>query len=278
MNNIHSLLFILLYLFIPDECLASSSCYTQAAQDEGYQPNGDKYYRLYKGSDSRNFENAEAKCNEFSAHLAMYKNPTDKGIVTSYQLGMFPYVHMRVGLVNKVMTPECHSNWRNEPCVYWIDGTGPIDSTHTWMAMDWDHLIPCCQLNDHGHCGDFDSKCDVHYPFLCQLDCDNLYVPPTNKCPEVPSGYKEGFDGKYYKVTDNKVTFWDAMLECQKENARLAIGDTVESLGSIKYSVMTSPQFPTLNHWIGQVNPTRTLCSNDACSNVHHYINGQPWI
>lgn len=56
-----------------------------ALQREGYEPNGDKYYKVYYGSEATNHQAATQRCNQVGATLAMFKNQADMDIVTGYQ-------------------------------------------------------------------------------------------------------------------------------------------------------------------------------------------------
>ena len=273
---------ILIFIAIPPIESSANECPTQEAQNEGYVLRGNKYYKLYDDpSEWKGFEEAEAKCNEFGAHLAMYKTAADHQIVAGYAVQVGPLgKHLRVGLLNKRMTPECDPEWRTRDCIYWIDGSGPLNAGDTWVSMDWNQLMPCCEMNPSGHCGDWVAKCHVAIPFLCQLDCDNLYEAPSEPatCPDgaVPDGYEPGFDGKYYKVTEDRLTYWNGMLECHKDNARVAMADTAAALASIKYKSLNGAHADSA-HWIGQMQLSDSVCLDGQCQGSYYYVDGRPW-
>ena len=174
----------------------AADCRTQAAIDENYEIYNDKYYKFYGAG--KTYLEAERFCNSHGARLAMYKTEPDYEAVKHYYEYLSPGP-IWVGLVNKRMNDLCDSSQCDE-YHYWIDGE-PL--TQDFLQADGNNNLPCTILLNVGVYITGDDWChQTNKPFLCQLDCDNIYVEPAPECPEAANGYIKAFHGDeyYYKV------------------------------------------------------------------------------
>ncbi len=72
-------------IFFSDLSTGPSCTMPTELSSEGYEENGNKYYRLYHGGDRADQFAASAKCESVGARLAMMKTQEDFDIVRSYR-------------------------------------------------------------------------------------------------------------------------------------------------------------------------------------------------
>ena len=173
-----------------------------------------------------------------------------------------------MGATNRKLTETCEQeNCSNASKALWIDGTEVVlDSWNIWFLPN---NLPCVNHNpDITKISDF--HCNKAKPYICQLDCNQLYTEPDTDCQ--PNDYEKGFDGKFYKVSDTQMNYWDAIEHCGSEGATLAMIKASGSLDSIKYSL--SNHAFEYDSYIGVINPTTTKCYNASCTSTLIHIDG----